>query len=274
MEKYLCYFNDGFILETQAYLQVSDLGLLRGYGVFDFLRTYNGKPFLLKEHLDRLENSAFLMGLQLPFSKDKIAKIIKKLVNNNNKTESTVRVLITGGPSVDGFTPSEKPTFIITSRHLKPLDQDMYRNGVKLITDEHLRHLPQAKHLDYTNLIKNRTRIKEEGAFNLLYTYQGKVLEVAISNIFIIKKCKLITPSKNILIGTIRNLIIKLVSNKYAVKEQDISIDELFDADEIFITGTTQGVVPVVKINDEKISNMPGIITKEILNIFNDYICH
>lgn len=268
----ICYLNGSIVSEKLASINIYDLGFLRGHAVFDFLRTYNRKPFLLNEHINRFQNSAKLMNIEYPISHEETAKIISKIVEVNNITESTIRCVLTGGISENGMWQTHKPTFLIVTKELKPVPAETYK-GVKLITDRYCRHNPEAKTVDYSNLVKKQKRIEKEKAFSLLYLNNSCVLEVAISNFFIIKNGIVITPKENILKGITRNLLINLISSGYKVEEREILTEELECIDEAFITGTTQGVVPVINIDGRIVGNgNVGIKTKEIMNIFSKFV--
>jgi len=268
-------YIDGKFIETQeSKVSILDLGLLRGFGVFDFVRTYNRKPFLLKQHIDRLFSSANQAGFEYKFTEEEISQVISILINRNNFNEYTFRIIITAGETNDGlhFVDFGTKLYVLVTE-LKEPPARIYNLGVKLITQNFLREFPTIKSLNYFNLLMNQKKIQDSNAFTLLYTYKGKVLEAAISNVFVIIENKIITPRNNILIGTTRNLVMELLDNNYKVLERDITVEELQSSTEVFITGTTQGVVPVVQIDNKKYSKgKPGEITRNIINIFNKYV--
>lgn len=273
MAEHYCFLNGKIIPEPEAHISVYDIGFLRGYGVFDFLRTYNGKPFLLDKHLERLEESSYKMGIKLPYDRNKIEKIVKDLIIRNNKGESTIRMVITGGVSLEGMYPGENPTFLILTKDLKPVPNKVYEKGVKLISDEYQRDLPEIKHLNYSNLVRQMERLNETNSFNILYVNNGHALESAICNFFIVKDGIAATPVENVLRGTTRNLIIKLAESNCRFEERRVSVEEVYAADEAFITGTSQGIVPVVNIDGKKIgTGNPGSITKNLELILDKYI--
>lgn len=272
MNNSICYFNGLIQPEKETSISISDLSFLRGYGVFEFLRTYNGRPFLLSEHIERLINSVKIMSIDCPISQNEISQIILQLIKHNNITESSVRCVLTGGVSKNGMWPTNKPTILVMTNELESVPPEIY-NGVKLITDNFLRHVPEAKTIDYSNLVRQQKRINVEKAFSLLYTNEGNVLEAAISNFFIIKDRIVITPEDNILKGTTRNLLINIISSGYKVEERNISLEELNHADEAFITGTTQGVVPVICVDNITLGNgKAGVQTKAIMSIFSNFV--
>lgn len=272
--KTINYINGQYVAEDESKIGITDIAFIRGFGVFDFVRTYKKKPFLFLEHIKRLFSSAEQVNIKHTLDFDQILNIVNKLIEINNFDEYTFRIILTAGFSPDGMKVDDKQfnLYIITRNLVSPASE-LYTNGVKLVSDNYLRDFPTVKSLNYLNLMSKRELISKSGAFTLLYTHNNKILEAAISNVFIIKNNTVITPKNNVLIGTTRNLTINLIQSLYKVEERDIDVTELIDADEVFITGTTQGVLPVVKVDEREYSNgKPGEITKNIINIFNQYV--
>jgi len=274
MKKY-CYLNGKIISENEAKISLKDIAILRGYGVFEFLRTYNSKPFLLKEHFTRLRKSAKNLNLQLPISQKELFKQIKKLLLKNKFKESAIKLVLTGGQIIDSRGmeyDKNSPTFFILVDKLQELPKSFYQKGVKLITYEHLREIPGAKTINYITVIKLQNLCKRKKAFDILYTQNGFLLETTTSNFFIFKKDKLLTPKKNILIGLTRNFVIKLAKNKFKVEERDIDLKELERAEETFIASTTKEILPVVKIDNKIIGNgRVGKKTKYLMDLVHQY---
>ena len=258
-----CYFNGKIISENKTRVNPRDLGILRGYGVFDVMRIYNGKPFLLPEHFKRLKNSASKLNLKIPIGEKKFKETVLKLIKKNKVKSVIIRTVVTGSN-----------TFYILSEKFTPLPSGLYKNGAKLITLPYARYIPESKTLNYISFIKQKDNMKRRGALELLYISEGKVLECATSNFFIIKKGVVITPKNGVLKGTTRGLVLKLArKNNFKVEEQDVKISELETADEAFLAATNKGIVPVVKIDNRKIRNgKVGEKTKLLINIFNDYV--
>lgn len=266
-----CYLNGKILPLANARLPLNDLGILRGYGVFDFLRTYNSKPFLLNEHLIRLQNSTREIGLTLPLSLTKLKAIIAELLAKNGYTESHIRIVLTGGPSTDGITPSS-PTLFILIEECKPLSQTLYEKGIKLMTHEYLRSTPRAKTTNYIEAIKLQKKKKRASAFEILYTIEGKILECTTSNFFLLRGPTLVTAKNDVLIGTTRNLVIFLAKKHFTVEERDILVSELETTDEAFITATNKEILPVVKIDNQVIGNgKVGPNTKRLIEQFHRY---
>lgn len=265
-----CYFNGKILPLDKALVRIDDIGILRGYGVFDFLRTYNGKPFLLKEHLLRLRNSAKSLSLTPPLSNQEIEEIIGKLLKRNTMKDAQVRILLTGGKTINGmgFEP-QNPTFAILIEPLALPPAACYTTGGKLITNEHMRHIHLAKTTNYLNAIALAPQRLKKGAVEILYLSQGNVLECSTSNFFIVKKNKVITPKDNILLGTTRNFLLKLLAKEFMIEERVIKVKELKEADEAFITATNKEVLPIVAIDGNPIgSGKIGPQTKKIMQLF------
>ncbi len=268
-----CFLNGKIIKENEAKFGIFDIGIQRGYGIFEVLRTYNKTPFLLEEHIQRLFTSAKKINLKIPYSKNKISQEIHKLlkINKENK-DSLIKIIVTGGESQDGLSPGKKPTFLLTTRKLKEPNKNLYTQGVRVLTLKYQRDLPSVKTLNYIELVKSWKTLKKKKAFTLLYIKNKKVLEGATSNIFLFRKNKLLTPKSGILRGITRNLVLRLAKKNFSVEEKDIKLNELITADEVFLTGTTIGILPVVKIDNKTIAEgKPGKNTLKLIKIFNQY---
>ncbi len=264
------YYVDGkFVQSDQAVIPVNDLAILRGYGVCDIMRTYKGQPYFLDEHIKRLENSAQTIGLSLPWSTREIKNIVLKTLNKNKPLdEANIRIVITGGSSSDFFYPQGQPRLLILITDIKKLPDTWYAKGVKVITHPLERSLPDAKVISYIPAAIALKLAKENNAIEALYINRKKeVLEGTTSNLFAFFDGKLITPRDGVLKGITRQAILSISKKIYNIEERPILLAELLKADEVFITGTNKGVVPVVQIDKTKIGNgAPGINTKKIIS--------
>jgi branched-chain amino acid aminotransferase len=265
------YVNGELLPSSKATLKINDLTLLRGYGIFDFFRTSAGRPFLMEEYLNRFSNSAGLMDLKLPLSKEKIGEVVQELLDRNKFPESGIRMVLTGGYSEDGFTPGE-PNFFILIEPIHFPDEKYYLHGIKLITYEHLREWSNVKSINYLTPIKIRKDIEQNKGYDVLYHFNGNILEVSRSNFFIIKGKTLITPEQNVLHGITRKTVLNLAREFFTVEERDLSLKELSSASEAFITGTTKRVMPVTSIDERIIGDgIPGPETRKLMQIFSDF---
>lgn len=272
MEKY-CYLNGRIIPEKGAAISIHDIGLLRGYALFESLRVYSGIPFLLKEHFERLKKSSKILEIKLPVSFDELSKIAIKLLKKNRLSETALKIVLTGGESTGGFHYDyDTPTLIIFFEKLHDWEE-IYKKGVKLATSEYLRPFAEVKSTNYLEAINRSQSMVKEQAFEILYLNDGKILESQTGNFFIFIGDKLVTPKKNVLFGVTRDFILKIAKDKFIIEERDIDIEELKDATECFITGSCKEIVPVIKIDDKKIGNgKVGKNTKLIMELYRDSI--
>ncbi len=268
--KNYCYLNGKIIPTDKASISVYDLGLLRGFSVFDFFRVYNGRPFLLKEHLARLVNSAKLLNLKAPLTSKQIAAVIKGLLRKNGLKEATVRIVLTGGKSPDGISYDDNsPTFFILTKPFSAYPTALYRQGVKAITSNYRRESAGVKSANYSKMVSLQAVKRKKKANEILYVDQGLILEGATSNFFIFKNNTLITPRDNVLIGATRNFVIKLAKRKFKVIERPLKLAELKQAAEAFITSTSREILPVVKVDNLPIGNgQVGRNTKILMALF------
>src|SRR3989344_621663 len=275
MKNNYCYFNGKILPIEKTRIYPDDLGILRGYGIFDVVKTCNNKIFLFDDHWKRMTNSAKSYGLKLPLKKSELEKIIEKLVIKNKIKNATVRIVLTAGRSADAmhFDPSS-PTFYILISELKLLPDKYYEKGVKLKLVNYARNTPEIKSLNYSVAVRviNESQRKEK-FYEVLYAQDGKVYEAATSNFFIFKENTLITPNDNILKGTIRNLVINMARKNFKIEERELMTKELQSANEAFITATNKDIVPVVKIDNFSIGNgKVGDNTRFLMKMLNEYI--
>lgn len=266
------YVDGEYLEESEAKLPLSDLAILRGYAVFDFLRTYNGRPFHLEEHLHRLKNSATLLFIKCPWDLDEITAIVTELLTRNQFHEANLRFIITGGDSLDSITPLDQPRLIVMASPLKPYPTEWYNQGVKIITTNITRYVPGSKSTDYIRAIMALRTAREQGAIESIYVNNGsQLLEGTTSNIFAVVNGEIITPEEDILPGITREVVVKLAESKYTVKKQAVTKNMLPNSSEIFITSSNKEVVPVVQIDETPVSPGPGPITKDIIELFRSY---
>ncbi len=273
MTQPICYLNGNYVAFDQGCLPLNDLGILRGYGVFDFLRTYNGVPFKLREHVQRLQNSAKLIGLNLPWPTEEIEAITQDTLRRNHLPEANIRIVATGGASADFITPLGQPSLMVIVTPVSEYPREYYEQGIKVITVQTERFIPRAKSLNYISAIGVLQQAKLTNAVEALYVnQQGHVLEGTTTNLFIFQESKLITPKENILNGITREVILELAKNRFEIVEQPIYYSELSGCDEAFITATNKEIMPVVQIDELHISKgKPGDNTQLLMDLFHKY---
>jgi branched-chain amino acid aminotransferase len=269
------FFIDGeFQPENRATISVNDIGLLRGYGIFDFLRTYNRRPFYLEEHIARLANSARLLDMALPYSENKIIDItMKTLAQNKDLAEANIRLVVTGGISADSITPANRTKLLVMVTDLHNCPAQWYRDGVAVITTNDERYIPSAKSTNYIPGILALSRARQQGAIESIYVdCRGRLLEGTTTNLFAFIGNKLVTPGISILPGITRKVVLKLVATEFDLEIRDIHRDEKRLLDEVFLTASNKEVVPVVRIDDHRVGQgKPGERTRRIMQLFADY---
>lgn len=264
------YYVDGrFTTADQAVIPVDDLAVLRGLGVCDLMRTFNRVPYFLREHVERLIDSAGKIGLNhLPWSTRELERIISDtLYRNPNVEDANIRVIITGGSSDDFMTPRGRPRLIVMVTQIPAIPETWYTRGVKVITTPSERAIPGAKSISYISATLAMKKARQEGAVEaLLVDREGHVPEGTTSNLFAFKDGTLITAEEGILAGITRSVILKLASPLFPVSFRTLDQSELPHVDEVFISGTNKGIVPVVRIDAHRIGDgRPGPGTRSII---------
>lgn len=265
-----CFVNNDLIRWQDAKIGISDLSIIRGYGIFDFFRLKDNVPLFIDDHLDRFFLSAEKVFDEVPFDKDDLEAKIRQLIEVNKMPVSGVRVVLTGGYTPDGYSIGS-PNLIITQEHIKFPPDESYSTGVKLITYSYLRELPEVKTISYMTGIWLKKEIARAKAFDVLYHHNGLVCELTRSNFFIVnQQNEIITPDRSILKGVTRRKVLDLARQKFKVHEAPVSVDDLRTAKEAFLTGTTKKVLPVTLIDDFTIGDgTVGSVTKELIQQFN-----
>lgn len=270
------YYVDGeFVPADQAVIPVNDLAVLRGLGAFELLRTYKGRPFALEEHLCRLEHSVQKMGLALPWTKAELVRIVLETLErnkNNGHFESNIRIIVTGGASPDFMTPQGQPRLLVLVSEMPRHPDSWYTDGVKITTMRSRRILPGAKSINYLSATIAMKKARAQGAVESLYVDRdGLVYECTTSNIFMFRGMTLVTPGRRILSGITRGFILDLARKLFTVEVRDMTLEELLAAEEVFISGTNKGVVPVVRVDDVPIGDgRPGPHTRKLMAVVTE----
>jgi len=269
------YYVDGkFVRADKAVIPVDDLAIVRGIGVFDLVRTRNGRPCFLNEHIARLYRSAAKIGLDMPWDQDALRRVVLDTLDRNTVDEANLRIIVTGGSSPDFMTPKGNPRLLVLVTPL-PRQPDGWRtDGVKVITHKVRRSWPGAKSIDYLPAAVALRQAKSADAIEAIYLDdQDRAQEGTTSNLFIFSQGALVTPGTGILSGITRQVVLDIAKEHYPVDIRDIPKEELLSAQEVFITGTNKGLVPVVRVDDRIIGNgRPGPSTRhlmELLDAFN-----
>lgn len=276
----IIYLDGKFVLESEAKISVFDHGLLYGDGVFEGIRAYHGRVFKLREHLNRLYESAQGLALDIGMEQDEMEKVVLETLRRNNFKDAYIRLVVTrgiGDLGLDPFKCKKRSIFCIaTDIHLYP--EELYEKGLKVITVPTRRNIPDAlspriKSLNYLNNILAKLEGLNSGVSEaIMLNNEGYVCEGTGDNIFIIKNKELITPPvyAGILEGVTRNSVMDLAREQgFAVKEELFTRHDIFIADECFLTGTAAEIIPVVSVDGRQIGNgLPGEITTELIKSF------
>jgi len=271
------YLNGEFVEKEDAKISVYDHGLLYGDGIFEGIRAYDGVVFKLKEHIDRLYDSAKSIILDIPMTKEEMEKVVVDTIKVNNLKDAYIRLVITRGVGDLGLDPKKcpKPTIFCIAEPMNPL---LGEDGIRVITSS-IRRLPvdvlktAVKSLNYLNSILAKIQANYAGVHEaFLLDSEGYVAEGTGDNIFVSKNGVIKTPplSSSVLKGITRDTVIDLAKKLgYNVVEERLTLHELYVADELFITGTAAELVPVVEIDGRKINNgETGEITKKLSEEF------
>lgn len=268
-----CGINGRIVRQKDARIPLTDLGLLRSYSVFEFFKVIRSKPLFVEAHLDRLMRSITRMELNFRWNKEEVIEMYRGLIEQNRAISAGVRTVATGGYADDGYTPSEANIYIML--HTLPEYADtLYSLGARLISVNYQRDVPDVKTTIYTQTVLQRKSMNRADAIELLYAWNGEVSECSRSNIFFVRKDKtLITPDTGILSGITRRHVLELAARHYRIERRIVMTDELPQMQEAFITSTTKGIMPVVKIDDVIIgSGSRGQVTADLMERFKRHV--
>jgi branched-chain amino acid aminotransferase len=276
-------YIDGKLYDKEdAKISVYDHGLLYGDGVFEGIRSYAGKVFRMAEHLERLWNSAKVIWLEIPVSKEEMAKAIEDTLAVNGIQDGYIRVVVTRGVGTLGLDPNRcsDPQVIIIADKIALYPVELYEQGLEIVTVSVMRNHPAAlsprvKSLNYLNNILAKIEGIQAGCVEaLMLNHKGEVAECTGDNIFLVRQGRLLTPPNDagILEGITRDAVIGLAAPLgIEVREIALTKHDVYIADECFLTGTAAEVVPVVKVDSRVIGDgSPGPITRQLMARFRE----
>ncbi len=265
------YISGEYVSADEAVLPATDLSVLRGFGAFDYLRTYNGQPFRLRSNIERLRRSSALIGLEYEWSDDEIYDIVLETLARNDHDDSNIRLVVTGGISPDNITPGGEPRLMVMVTPVKPLPQTWYTDGIKVVTYAMERYIPGAKSTNYIPAIMAQRYARERNAIEALYMDRyGNVTEGSTTNVFAFYGDTMVTPAIDLLPGITRGVILELTQPVYHVEIRNLPLQELLRADEVMITASNKRVVPVVQVNDTEIGNgQVGEHVQHVMQLFD-----
>ncbi len=275
------YLNDRIVPAEDAVVSVFDHGFLYGDGIYETMRAYNGIVFMIDEHIKRLFRSASLIGLKIPLSQENLKFSIYKTIRANNLKNAYVRLTISRGCGSLGLDPNlcQKPSIVIIVKEQKDYPKSLYQKGLKVIIAKTRRNLreainPQIKSLNFLNNILAKLEAKEKNANEaIMLNVYGKITEGTICNVFFYKDNVLFTPSIDcgILDGITRGIVIEIAKKEgIKVKEGKFRKNDIYSAQEIFITNTTMEVMPVSELDGYKYP--VGEVSKNLRKLYRQRV--
>lgn len=286
MSEQWIYLNGEFVTKEHAKVSVYDHGFLYGDGIFEGIRLYNGNIFKLREHLDRLYDSAKSIMLEIPLSYEEMQEAVAETLRKNNLKNGYIRLVVSRGPGDLGLDPRRSPKawVIIIAEQLAIYPEEAYVNGLKTISVSPRRNLPDAlnpkiKSLNYLNniLVKIQSNLAGVGEAIMLNS-QGYVAEGSSDNIFIVKRGVVFTPPCycGALEGITRLAIIELCAKHgIPLKEEPFTLHDVYVADEVFFTGTAAEVIAVREVDGRTIGGgKAGPVTTRLLKEFRGIVEH
>jgi branched-chain amino acid aminotransferase len=278
------YIDGKFYDEKNAKISVFDHGLLYGDGIFEGIRAYNGRVFKLKEHIDRLFYSAKAILLNIPISHQQMMEAVTATCRENKLRDGYIRLVVTRGPGTLGLNPNrcKNPCVIVIADKIQLYPKEYYERGLDIITVATTRNLhnavnPAIKSLNYLNNILAKIEANNGGCEEaIMLNNEGYVAECTGDNIFLVKGNQLLTPplSAGALYGITRQTVIDLARDAgLEVSEPNLTRYDVFNADEVFLTGTGAEVVPVVKVDGRVIgSGKPGAVTRDLVKRYHELV--
>jgi branched-chain amino acid aminotransferase len=278
----LVYLNGRLVDRHEAKVSVWDHGFLYGDGVFEGIRVYGGRVFKLDEHLRRLEHSAKGIRLDIGKTTAELREAVLHTLAANGLADAYIRLVVSRGVGDLGLDPRKcaEPTVVIIASHIELYPQSLYETGLPLVTSSIRRAPPDVldpslKTLNYLTSILAKTAGFESGAPEvLMLNHEGYVAECTGDNIFLVHDGVLLTPAPwvGILNGITRRSVLELAAqNDIPFQEGVFTLQDVYGADECFLTGTAAEVIPVVRVDGRVIgSGRPGPLTKRIAALFAD----
>ena len=277
------YVNGQFMPRSEAKVSVFDRGYLYGDGVFEGIRVYNGRVFRLDQHLERLYRGAKAIALEVPVTPEELKDIICETVRRNGLRDCYIRVIVSRGEGDLGLNPMScrgPATIVVIASDISLYPEEVYEQGLELVTCATRRNLPTAlnpeiKTLNYLNNILARIEVIRAGAHEgLMLNHVGYVAEATGDNVFIVREGVLSTPPAyaSILEGITRQVVLELAQEmNLPAREEQLTLYEVYTADECFLTGTAAEIVPVARCDGRVIGDgKPGPITKRLMERFEE----
>ena len=280
----IVYLNGKFVPLSQAKVSILDRGFCYGDALFETMRVYSGKIFQLDQHLDRLEQGAQNIFLKLPESRERIHEILYETFYRNQGADAVIRMTVTRGEGILGklWQADTSPTLSVHVRPYSAPPAEWYQNGVfiSLIQNSATKlgnFQEQIKSTNYLSHILARKQAEDQNsADGIMVNEQGEVCDGTVSNIFIVKDSELSTPEVNgyVLAGITRQVVLKLSNDTGTLcKERAMTVDDILQADEVFLTNTGWEILPVARVDGKTVgSGQPGPLTRALQREFRKFV--
>ena len=267
-----CYYNGKLAPLEECALPMSDLAIQRGVGAFESIRIYEGSPFAMSQHLERLAGSAAGSGIEAAAIIEKLPGLIREILARPEFKgfDGLVKPYITGGDVNNKGSFPEPRFFIIFDICHKPTEEE-HKNGITLEPNHVARPYPLIKSTNYLFGLIPLNKGSKSNFESLYITPEGEITEAMSSNFFLCKDGKLITaPVGKVLQGVTRGIILTLAREAgFTVEERCPREEELAEAEEAFITGSVKEILPVVKVGSQRIgSGKPGPVVQHLRRVF------
>ena len=277
------FLNGKIISDIDANISSADRGFLYGDGIYETLRSYNGKPFKLADHLERMRDSARQLKISFDYTNADIGERINELLEKNHTQDAYIRITLSRGSGGGRLQMDDniEPTILIQVKPFSPYDSKLYDEGMSLVVSNYKRSTscPISRYKS-TNLLQSILRKEEANKKSahetIVLNTDGFVAECVVSNIFMVSAGSVVTPSldTNILPGITRRIVLDICKNSGILSsEEHFKIDVLIKADEVFITNSLMEIMPVSRIDDTKIGKtVPGRITQQMMNAYKRFV--
>ncbi len=267
--------NNKLVAKAKAVVSVFDHGFLYGDGIYETMRVYKGTVFKFNEHMERLTQSASMIGLDIPKSPEEMKNAVYQTLKANDHKEAVIRITISRGAGPLGLDPAlcPKPTLVIMCNEFKPYPRRYHQKGLKIAFVNTRRNYhksldPRIKSLNFLNNILAKREAKDKGASEaIMLNYRGEITEGTVSNLFFVKDNALCTPSmgSGILGGITRSIVLDIAKElNIPTKEGRFRPRDIYEADEVLISNTSMEVMPVSEVDDIRFAGAPGRTTKAL----------
>jgi len=278
MEK--VFLNDKLVDIDKASVSVTDSGLLYGMGLFETMRSYNGVVFCLKDHLDRLFFSAAALSIENNYDREYITDAIYKVLGANKLTDARLRLTLTSGP-MSQSEEQRRATLLITATKLQPYPPEYYKAGVLVVLCPFRQNPAEPiyghKTINYmSRMIALNVAHRKKAAEALWFTVDNRLAEGCISNVFLVKDSVLYTPpiATPVLAGVARKTVCQIaLKNSVKLIEKNLGINDVLDADEVFLTNVIMQILPVNAVEKHTVGDgKVGTMTKALQKYFSEFV--